>query len=124
MKKVSLKEDIFHTTLTIMYDCTIEDARKVIYDLTEIEVRVDKSYEGEGLCVVSGGNGYIWLKVFKNSVEDICLLTHELLHFTFQALNGIGLNPTNDSDETYTYFTQYYQQSALEELLGGSGEDK
>jgi len=124
MKKVSLKENIFHTTLTIMYDCAIEDARKVIYDLTEIEARVDKSYECDGLCVVSGGNGYIWLKVFKNSVEDICLLTHELLHFTFQALNGIGLNPTNDSDETYTYFTQYYQQSALEEILEGSGEDK
>ena len=118
---IKLSEPIYNSTLTVFYNISKEDGKKAIEKLTKKTLHFEEGWDG--VFHSEGNNGYIWIRSFDNNVEDIGLLSHELMHFTFNVLGWAGMRATPESDEAYTYFFQYYQVKLLKKMLRLKDED-
>jgi hypothetical protein len=62
-------------------------------------------------CLYTNRWALIWVK----DINDIPILVHELLHFTFWAMEKRWIVYKNDiSDETFCYFQEYFLTKILE----------
>lgn len=59
----------------------------------------------------------IWVDSFSSSPRDICLMTHEVLHCTFNLLDRVGMSHSEESEEAYTYLMQYIMLEISSEFL-------
>lgn len=115
MATVKLSEPIYNSTLTVFYNVDQKHGKAAIEKLIGDSIYFQDNWDGAFHSV--GQNGYIWIERFDNSITDIALLSHELLHFTFKVLGYKGMEVTPNNDEAYTYFFQYYQERLLKKML-------
>lgn len=115
MNKIQLSEPVFNSNLTVFYNTSQEEGKKAIEKCVGGQITFNS--EWDGAFYGKERDGYIWIEEFDNTIEDIGLLSHEILHFTFHSLGNIGLDVSPESDEAYTYFFQYYQGRLLKKML-------
>lgn len=70
----------------------------------------DAEFTGDAQCITvptaDGNDRLLWFKRVSTTPEDLGLIMHEILHFVFAELRDMGVKPSEDSEEVYTYFMQ------------------
>ena len=78
-----------------------------------------ESFDGQGGYYQSVGEmpDMIYLPKFSWDLQDILVITHELLHFVFHALGNAGISLDRQSEEAFTYAMTEIQEQVFADLL-------
>ena len=101
---LKFKEKVFGSRLEVYHGCSSDKAIKKILKRHNIRVKADDSC---GWSVVVDGTGFMWFK-------DLPTMAHELLHFTINYFNYVGIDISVKNQETMCYFYTYYFESIVD----------
>ena len=59
------------------------------------------------------GKFLIWIEPYDDSPEWYAVLTHEVMHTTFEILKSIGISLRDESEEAYTYYADSLIRQAI-----------
>jgi len=78
-----------------------------------------ESLDGQGGYYESVGEmpDMIYLPSFVWDLQDILVITHELLHFVFHALGNAGISLDRNSEEAFTYAMTEIQEQVFADLI-------
>lgn len=78
-----------------------------------------ESFDGQGGYYESVGEmpDMIYLPKFSWDLQDILVITHELLHFVFRALGNAGISLDRNSEEAFTYAMTEIQEQVFSDLI-------
>jgi len=110
----------------VYFNCTPEELIKHYNSKHKIKlsdsVKECIDDKSSGLTITEGNLFIVYIPKFQNKSNYYQILTHELLHATFRALEYYGVNYNNNADnsEPFTYFLDYlvgqlYKQTFITE---------
>lgn len=119
MKVKKFYESIYHTHLTLLWDCKAFDA--------EDYLRRSKIGKRANLVKCSGQTGsYIFKKpeyeqeryyiYIEKGKENNGTLIHEIAHLVFMALADCGIGVDQTTDEIYAYYLEHWYTKIAKEL--------
>jgi hypothetical protein len=119
MKQYKIKCPLSLITIEI-YVGTIEEFIEMMetkYKIYEKQKNINK-YSGLAKFIENGheSRGIVWLEKFENTIEDIRVLSHEILHIAFNLYDYMNAIIDNTNQEAFIYFYERLFEQALEKL--------
>lgn len=103
MRLQVFREGMLDCKLVVVYDCPLNDFCEVFC--------IDNEWDAQGLCDFQRGVWYIWLKELK-----VSLFVHELVHYAHWQLGELRMPLTNDTEELYSNFIEYFLTAGIKSL--------
>lgn len=118
IKRIKLKDDIYHRHLTLIIGGSGEDLKKWAWKVLGEDLEVPETSDGCHFTHTAKGYiwYFIWLQDFDGSPQAVSTLAHEIIHFVFSSMTDLQLKIAKNCDETFAYFFQSYFQRALKAL--------
>lgn len=110
MKIHHLKDPIYDFKLNLVSDCSYSDFRQLVLDNDSYECGQYRDKTIGMYVPIQETNTYY---LFIQSVENIPLIAHEVLHMIFDMLESKGLELNSGSEEAYTYSFEYWMGTVL-----------
>lgn len=126
MRKDITKATLFHTiqipiypvVLHITFGHTDEELKKHIAKIGhEWSELLELKPHWYGMCTKTNRGAFvIRLEQYPVTPKDYGYLQHEILHATVGILSDIGLKLTDESEEAYTYLTQFITEEIYKQI--------
>jgi len=108
-----LRNDIYHITTYLMLEKNKDVARAYLKNKLKItKEEADDMIGGDSCCswirhVASEKKVYwIWVPVFHGSVDEVCILGHEVIHLVNNHFSDAGVEP-GINYESFAYYFDY-----------------
>lgn len=112
---IKITEPIFRRKMWVV----IGEQKKAIKRLGKEKELKDvffgKSINSHGcVWITAGGRGVLWLENFKGRPQDYDHLCHEIFHLTYGMLDYVGVKLSDESEETFAYYSGFLTRTILE----------
>ena len=122
-KFFEVSEPVFLSNVLISIGHTQPEVNRKLKRMlkTDLDIKFEDDftgYTGQHIVITSseGDNQrIIWIKEFSWTVEDIAVMTHEILHLTTRILED-KLVPIKDNSEVMSYLHEFYVREILRKV--------
>lgn len=94
----------------------LKKSRVPLDDIKEVIDYTNKRTKLASFQITEKGWSLIRLKNFPKTTKDYSILQHEIFHAVYHILKRIGINLCDDSDEAFSYLTEYITREVYEKL--------
>ncbi len=114
MHKKTIKEKVFGTSATIIYDCSEEEFAEYMNKKYNYSI---KRIFSIGKTVIVEDDEYTDVIIWIHSPKDMITLSHELLHLiTFWLKTYYEIPLSDDTEEVYTMLHSSYMRESIKKL--------
>jgi len=122
MKIKRIYEPVFNIHLLLIYDCLAFEAEDYLRNLSGIKTRLEKCTGQTGSYIIEDRKDkqsqqtryYIYVEKGKLKPE---ILAHEISHLIFFSLFDAGIKITQDTDEVFSYYLEWWTKKINSILL-------
>lgn len=116
---INIKDPIYKAPL-VLYVGDAVKCEKYIAQKFHAQIAIEGHSYGMCTFKIVGDNGYyanyIWMPRWKNNVEYISMLAHEMIHVMCNTFDRVGINIDNNNDEPAAYYMELLFKTALNKL--------
>lgn len=109
-KHIQVYDNTFRTCVEIVWDCKITDIPTIFWD--EFEELCKWNAIARYMTIDAGRSNIIRV----SDINDIPVLSHELLHLVFQLAVAKGITYSEEWEERYTYMFEFYLRSVMDRI--------
>jgi len=121
MKIMTIADPIYKAAIYIIPSYETDEIVKYFKKSYNIDYKVDNHCDAMHYSVEYKEAGtidhFLIFKDFKNSVEWLAILSHEIYHLTHAVMREVGMILSEDSEEAFAYYGQYLMEQTLNKMV-------